>query len=124
MVTPQGTHPLLPAGRKVVQIYSRPTRFPSCCNDEGVPFSSVEYPSMSITLFLSKQPQLDSLHQFLPFPSFLIRQTSIVKSAPHIAFKATVFLLGGVAIGACLLHKIVDAHTFFDFMKLWAIVDH
>ncbi|CAL1391917.1 unnamed protein product [Linum trigynum] len=97
------------------------------CNDEGVPFSSATVDdghddSSSMARFLGKPLQLDSLQQFLPFPADFVYSTRALESAPQIAFRATAFPCGGLAIGVCLLHKIVDAATLADFMKLWSAV--
>ncbi|CAL1357974.1 unnamed protein product [Linum trigynum] len=87
------------------------------CNDEGVPFSSATFDA-SVSQFLRRRLEIDSLQQFLPFPSHLI--ISGLESAPQIGFRATAFPCGGLAIGVCLLHKIIDGPTLADFMKLWS----
>ncbi|CAL1357973.1 unnamed protein product [Linum trigynum] len=89
------------------------------CNDEGVPFSSATV-DFSVAEFLRKRLEVDSLLQFLPFTADPI--VSDLESAPQIAFRATAFPCGGLAIGVCMLHKIIDAATLADFMKLWSAV--
>ncbi|CAI0435877.1 unnamed protein product [Linum tenue] len=69
--------------------------------------------------FLRSRIEIDSLQQFLPFPAEWI---SDLESVPQIAFRATAFPCGGLAIGVCSLHKIVDGHTLADFLKLWSTV--
>ncbi|CAI0455414.1 unnamed protein product [Linum tenue] len=92
------------------------------CNDEGVPFSSAtvdgDIKDVSVAQFLRRRLEIESLQQFLPFPAHLI--ISGLESAPQIAFRATAFPCGGLAIGVCLLHKIIDGPTLADFMKLWS----
>ncbi|CAI0392110.1 unnamed protein product [Linum tenue] len=94
------------------------------CNDNGVPFSFSVLPNdgESLDSFMVRRGKevVDSLQRFLPFPAHLITTPAGVESAPQIAIKATVFPCGGIAVGVCLLHKIVDTHTLVDFMKLWA----
>ncbi|CAI0455418.1 unnamed protein product [Linum tenue] len=89
------------------------------CNDEGVPFSSAAV-DLSMAQFLRKRIEIDSLQQFLPFPADLI--ISGLESVPQIGFRATAFPCGGIAIGVCFFHKIVDGPTLADFMKLWSAV--
>ncbi|CAI0455876.1 unnamed protein product [Linum tenue] len=89
------------------------------CNDDGVPFSSATV-DLSVAEFLRKRLEIDSLQQFLPFTADPI--VSDLESAPQIAFRATAFPCGGLAIGVCMLHKIIDAATLADFMKLWSAV--
>ncbi|CAI0384658.1 unnamed protein product [Linum tenue] len=93
------------------------------CNDEGVPFSSAavdgDINDSSLADFLRSRIEIDSLQQFLPFPAEWI---SDLESVPQIAFRATAFPCGGLAIGVCSLHKIVDGPTLADFLKLWSTV--
>ncbi|CAI0455419.1 unnamed protein product [Linum tenue] len=89
------------------------------CNDDGVPLSSATV-DLSLADFLRKRLEIDSLQQFLPFTADPI--VSDLESAPQIAFRATAFPCGGLAIGVCMLHKIIDAATLADFMKLWSAV--
>ncbi|CAI0455877.1 unnamed protein product [Linum tenue] len=89
------------------------------CNDEGLPFSSATV-DLSMAQFLRKRIEIDSLEQFLPFPADLI--VSGLESVPQIGFRATEFPCGGLAIGVCFFHKIVDGPTLADFLKLWSAV--
>ncbi|CAL1356493.1 unnamed protein product [Linum trigynum] len=89
------------------------------CNDEGVPFSTAAVNDSSMADFLRSRIEIDSLQRFLPFPAEWI---SDLESVPQIAFRATAFPCGGLAIGVCSLHKIVDGPTLADFMRLWSAV--
>ncbi|CAL1360689.1 unnamed protein product [Linum trigynum] len=95
------------------------------CNDEGVPFTfaAAGCGGESLDSFLRGGPEIvDSLQRFLPFPAHMVGTPAGIESAPQIAFRATVFPCGGVAIGVCLLHKVIDGHTVADFMRLWAAI--
>ncbi|CAI0392111.1 unnamed protein product [Linum tenue] len=93
------------------------------CNDEGVPFTFAAGGGESLDSFLRGGPEIvDSLQRFLPFPAHMVGTPAGIESAPQIAFRATVFPCGGVAIGVCLLHKVIDGHTVADFMRLWAAI--
>ncbi|CAI0455242.1 unnamed protein product [Linum tenue] len=108
------------AGRYVNEAGSVPAVH---CNDEGVPFTSAtvdgDINGSSLAEFLRRRVEIDSLTQFLPFPADFV---SDLESAPQIGFRATAFPCGGLAIGVCFLHKIIDAATLADFMKLWSAV--
>ncbi|CAI0443977.1 unnamed protein product [Linum tenue] len=91
------------------------------CSDEGVPFSTADGGGIgsSMALFLARGPDADSLEQFLPFPAGLLLTTAAIESAPLFAARATLFPCGGIAVGVCGTHKIMDAHTSADFVKFW-----
>ncbi|CAI0440979.1 unnamed protein product [Linum tenue] len=90
------------------------------CDDEGVPFATAVAGPSSMDRLLSRPPEIDALHRFLPFRPCLVGTPAGLESAPQLAVKATVFPCGGVAVGVCFLHKIGDGYTISSFLKLWA----
>ncbi|CAI0387081.1 unnamed protein product [Linum tenue] len=93
------------------------------CNDAGVPFSVAKVVhGGTLAAFLGTAPEPDSLAQFLPFPADQLSTAAAIQCAPQTAVRATVFPCGGVVVGTCSFHKIMDARTFFDFMLLWSAV--
>ncbi|CAL1387874.1 unnamed protein product [Linum trigynum] len=112
------------AGRLSAQNHvGRPAHSIIHCNDEGIPFSTARGSLDSpMTLFLARGPDADSLEQFLPFPAARLLTAADIESAPQFVARATIFPCGGIAVGICALHKIMDAHTVANFMNLWAAV--
>ncbi|GAB2227707.1 hypothetical protein Droror1_Dr00009534 [Drosera rotundifolia] len=84
------------------------------CNDEGVPFVEAQV-NCSLGDFLE---ELDAryLHYFLPCAKV---PTEPMREVPAVAIQVTVFSCGGLAIGGCYNHKIMDAWSTGCFIKYW-----
>ncbi|KAF7820143.1 vinorine synthase-like [Senna tora] len=100
------------------------------CNDEGAPFLEATA-NASISEFLNP-PRLESLNRLLPIEPYrlLIEEggsegevaTSSSSSLPNVAVQVTRFSCGGVAIGVCNLHTVMDACSCGVMMKAWSAI--
>ncbi|KAK2997798.1 hypothetical protein RJ639_028562 [Escallonia herrerae] len=85
------------------------------CNDEGAHYAVAEV-NCHLADFLN-HPDLDSIHQFLPCaPSF--SESGTGDRVTNI--QVNVFECGGIAIGLCISHKILDGAALNTFLKGWA----
>lgn len=84
------------------------------CNDEGVLFSEALV-DCGLSKFL-EEPELNSLEKFLPCSQFCFVP---MQEAVQVAIRLNVFNSGGIAIGMCFLHKMVDGTTMAAFLKSW-----
>ncbi|XP_038688602.1 tabersonine-19-hydroxy-O-acetyltransferase-like [Tripterygium wilfordii] len=85
------------------------------CNDEGVTFTETR-----INCLLSdvlRNPNLDEVGKLLPIESL-----AAAKTGNLLLIQVNFFECSGMAIGACLVHKIADATTFSIFIKTWASI--
>ncbi|GAB2227767.1 hypothetical protein Droror1_Dr00009594 [Drosera rotundifolia] len=85
------------------------------CNDEGIPFS-VAHADFSLLEFL-KEPNVQLLQHFLPSKRV---PTKPITELPLLTIQVTVFTCGGLAIGGCFNHKILDGASIGCFLKNWA----
>ncbi|KAL1329009.1 epi-neemfruitin B 7-O-acetyltransferse L7AT-like [Arachis hypogaea] len=85
------------------------------CNDEGANFVVAKV-NCPILEFLEK-PDMDSLHKFLPISNPLSLETFIGTHVTNI--QVNVFDCGGIAIGFCISHKIIDGGSLDTFLKMW-----
>ncbi|KAI5670470.1 hypothetical protein M9H77_10834 [Catharanthus roseus] len=85
------------------------------CNDEGVEFMEAQAIHSNLSDFL-KNPNISALNNFLPCNGNGLQKGSGI--APLVV-KATVFECGGIVIGLCIFHKIVDAAAAGEFLKNW-----
>ncbi|CAK9179396.1 unnamed protein product [Ilex paraguariensis] len=87
------------------------------CNDEGALFSEAQ-----VNCHLSevlKDPKTDLLDQFLPCSIFpMVPLNDVVQ----VAVQLNIFASGGIAIGLCFFHEIVDGATMSAFVKCWAAI--
>ena len=84
------------------------------CNDEGVDFLEAK---VNCTLLeILNQPEVSMLDQFLPH-DYHCNKSSM---EAQLAIQVNIFSCGGMAIGTCALHKIVDGGTFSSFLNMWA----
>ncbi|MED6215907.1 hypothetical protein PIB30_002595 [Stylosanthes scabra] len=83
------------------------------CNDEGANFVVAKV-NCPIRKFLSN-PDLNSLDKFIPVSFF--HEISVGDHVTNI--QVNVFECGGIAIGVCISHRIVDGGTFEVFFKMW-----
>lgn len=85
------------------------------CNDEGVLYMEARS-DLPLQEFL-KEPRVESLGRFLP------RKTTCeepLTEAIQVTVQVTKFECGGIAIGTCFLHKIVDGASAYNFLNSWA----
>lgn len=84
------------------------------CNDEGGLYIEARV-NCTLSEFL-KQPDIQFLNNFLPCKANGLEKDRI----PPVAVKITLFECGGIVIGACLFHKVVDAAAAAVFLNSWA----
>ncbi|XP_050366651.1 stemmadenine O-acetyltransferase-like [Argentina anserina] len=85
------------------------------CNDEGAVFIEARVKHFSLHEFLRCPELFDSLlNQFLPGS---ITYTSSGNFVTNI--QANVFQCGGIAIGICISHKLLDGAALCTFLKSW-----
>ena len=84
------------------------------CNDEGVDFIEAKV-NCSLSEIL-RQPEINVLDQFVPH-EFGSNKSSM---ETQLAIQVNIFSCGGMAIGTCISHKIVDGGTFSSFINMWA----
>ncbi|KAL1366927.1 hypothetical protein AAHE18_02G013700 [Arachis hypogaea] len=84
------------------------------CNDEGANFVVAKV-NCPISKFLRK-PDLNSLNMFFPITPYLEETTT----GAHVTnIQVNVFDCGGIAIGFCISHKIIDGESVNTFLKVW-----
>ncbi|GAB4860507.1 hypothetical protein Ancab_035666 [Ancistrocladus abbreviatus] len=82
------------------------------CNDEGV-----QYLETKVSTDISKvieDPNTEDLEGLLPFEPHNISKNTVL------GIQVNCFDCGGMAIGVCASHRIVDATAFCTFMNAWA----
>ncbi|KAI5660916.1 hypothetical protein M9H77_20239 [Catharanthus roseus] len=86
------------------------------CNDKGAYCATTKVNNLHLSDFLD-EPNLDLITQFLPCdPSF---QGSMAgKRVTNI--QINLFECGGIAIGLCISHKVLDGSGLKTFLKSWA----
>ncbi|GLT46068.1 hypothetical protein SLA2020_198550 [Shorea laevis] len=85
------------------------------CNDEGACFIQARV-NCHLKDFLT-QPDLVSLNCFLPCG--FSRKESL--AGTHVSnFQVNIFECGGMAIGICISHKILDGAAMSTFLKAWS----
>ncbi|GMH30117.1 hypothetical protein Nepgr_031960 [Nepenthes gracilis] len=85
------------------------------CNDEGIPYIEAKV-QLSMLDFL-RDPRIDLLGYFLP------REDTCPEPITELAqlcVQVTSFDCGGIAIGVCFFHKIMDGASIGTFLKSWA----
>ncbi|KAA8528820.1 hypothetical protein F0562_036175 [Nyssa sinensis] len=85
------------------------------CDDEGAYYVEAEV-NCNLFEFLN-QPELQLIHHFLPC------ETSLTGSAAGTRvtnIQVNIFKCGGIAIGLCISHKILDGAALSTFLKGWA----
>lgn len=85
------------------------------CNDEGAIYSEA---SINITMeeFL-KPPKLELVNKLLPCEPNKVHPYQQV--LPQLLVQVNIFKCGGIAIGLCNLHTILDACSCSAFLKTW-----
>ncbi|XP_014492819.1 BAHD acyltransferase BIA1-like [Vigna radiata var. radiata] len=85
------------------------------CNDEGVIFMEASV-STNMEVFL-KPPKLELLNQLLPCePNKCHPHEEVL---PQLLVQVNKFECGGIAIGLCNLHILLDAYSCSAFLKTW-----
>ncbi|XP_041017767.1 stemmadenine O-acetyltransferase-like [Juglans microcarpa x Juglans regia] len=84
------------------------------CNDEGAYFVEAHL-NFCLSEFL-RQPDLLLIHKFLPC-ELVLKESAAGTFVTNI--QANVFKCGGIAIGLCISHKIVDGAALSTFIKAW-----
>ncbi|KAJ0034782.1 hypothetical protein Pint_25805 [Pistacia integerrima] len=82
------------------------------CNDHGVEYIEVEV-ACHLAPFLRRDLDGKNLQQFFP-------HQSESPSSPLVAVQWNMFECGGVAIGLCILHRIVDGFVYSKFVDAWS----
>ncbi|KAF2295563.1 hypothetical protein GH714_033201 [Hevea brasiliensis] len=85
--------------------------------DEGVPFLEAKV-NCSMSEFL-KRRDTESLNRFLPCQPF---SKEVNMNIPLSAFQVSIFTCGGIALGWCLSHKLIDGSTASAFVTTWASI--
>ncbi|KAJ8763062.1 hypothetical protein K2173_023267 [Erythroxylum novogranatense] len=66
-----------------------------------------------------KKTDMKSLNQFIPCTPYCQQQDLTV---PQVLVQLNIFECGGIVLGVCLLHKIIDGSTASAFFKSWAAI--
>ncbi|KAI4346942.1 hypothetical protein L6164_007805 [Bauhinia variegata] len=85
------------------------------CNDEGANFveARVKCPLSDIL----SQTDLILLHKFLPCDHLVVEESD---SGAYVAnIQVSTFDCGGIAIGICISHRILDGSALSTFLKVW-----
>ncbi|KAL2335044.1 hypothetical protein Fmac_016257 [Flemingia macrophylla] len=85
------------------------------CNDEGAIYMEASV-NMSMEEFLNP-PQLEFLNQLLPCEPNKCHPYQEV--LPQLLVQVNLFQCGGIAIGLCNLHTLLDAYSCSLFLKTW-----
>nr|QXN66177.1 acyltransferase 2 [Boswellia serrata] len=85
------------------------------CNDEGAYYVETRV-NCCLDDFLS-QPDLPLVHRFLPCEP-VIKESTAGTFVTNI--QVNVFDCGGIAIGVCISHKILDGVSLSAFLKAWS----
>ncbi|XP_038687279.1 (13S,14R)-1,13-dihydroxy-N-methylcanadine 13-O-acetyltransferase AT1-like [Tripterygium wilfordii] len=87
------------------------------CNDEGALFRQAKV-SCDMDDFLGQvSSEFELLYKLLPCQ---LTCPEGVEKVAQVAIQANVFVCGGIALGMCLLYRIVDGTTFGAFIRAWA----
>ncbi|ESR36895.1 hypothetical protein CICLE_v10028515mg [Citrus x clementina] len=84
--------------------------------DEGVPHIETRV-NTHLFEFL-QNPPMELLDQCLPYPPFSYQPNP--DQVPQAAVQLNIFDCGGIALGLCLSHKIIDGATTSGFLRSWA----
>ncbi|KAK6135798.1 hypothetical protein DH2020_030493 [Rehmannia glutinosa] len=84
------------------------------CNDQGVSYTEAKA-NFALSEYLQK-PHLNTLNKFLP------RHPNILENIPdfQVSIQVTILACGGLVIGACVFHRVVDIATMANFLRTWA----
>jgi shikimate O-hydroxycinnamoyltransferase len=88
------------------------------CNDEGAIYMEASI-NMEMKEFLSP-PKLELINKLLPCEPNKTQPYNEV--LPQILVQVNLFKCGGIAIGLCNLHTILDAYSCSIFLKTWSSI--
>ncbi|XP_058746030.1 stemmadenine O-acetyltransferase-like [Vicia villosa] len=88
------------------------------CNDEGAIYMEASI-NMEMEEFLSP-PKLELINKLLPCEPNKTHPYN--KILPQILVQVNIFKCGGIAIGLCNLHTILDAYSCSLFLKKWSSI--
>ncbi|XP_013445716.2 stemmadenine O-acetyltransferase [Medicago truncatula] len=88
------------------------------CNDEGAIYMEASI-NMEMKEFLSP-PKLELINKLLPCEPNKTQPYNEV--LPQLLVQVNLFKCGGIAIGLCNLHTILDAHSCSIFLKTWSSI--
>ncbi|KAK7315504.1 hypothetical protein VNO77_34054 [Canavalia gladiata] len=88
------------------------------CNDEGAIYIEASV-NISMEEFL-KPPKLEFLNQLLPCEPNKVHPHEEV--LPQLLIQVNLFQCGGIAIGLCNLHTLLDAYSCSTFLKTWSTI--
>ncbi|KAH6759768.1 hypothetical protein C2S51_016717, partial [Perilla frutescens var. frutescens] len=83
------------------------------CDDSGAEFTEARVPGYRLAQLI-QNPKMEELEQLIPIDSISHNDNAIL------SVKTSFFDCGGISVGVCLSHKIVDAASFVMFMNAWA----
>ncbi|GKD18109.1 vinorine synthase-like protein [Tanacetum coccineum] len=86
------------------------------CNDFGARYVSALV-HLSLENFLV-HPDHQMMHRFLPLEPSLDESSEVAHVTTHV--QVSIFKCGGIAIGSCVSHKVVDGTGLYKFLKGWA----
>ncbi|KAJ8750301.1 hypothetical protein K2173_014216 [Erythroxylum novogranatense] len=86
------------------------------CNDEGVLYVVAQV-NHEMYNFLEAPNSRTLTHLVIPYQPICEGPPELV---PQLTIQVNLFACGGMAIGLCVLHKIIDAYTVTSFVKSWA----
>ncbi|KAJ7964370.1 Vinorine synthase [Quillaja saponaria] len=87
------------------------------CNDEGALYLEARV-NHDMLEFLKPAPKLELLNKLLPCqPYTIIPNPTLV---PQVAIQVNFFKCGGIAIGMCFLHTLLDGISMFAFLSSWS----
>lgn len=89
------------------------------CNDQGAHFLEARVKYSTLDEFLSR-PDLLLLHRFLPCDPMNPGGGGLTSTVTNIQVSA--FECGGIAIGLCISHKILDGAALCTFLKAWTAI--
>ncbi|XP_019187129.1 PREDICTED: vinorine synthase-like [Ipomoea nil] len=88
------------------------------CNDHGA-FCVTAKVNRRLGEFLGR-PELEFISEFLPCRPCFSGSLAGTTTRPVTSVQINVFVCGGVAIGLCVSHKIVDGFGLSSFLRSWA----
>lgn len=89
------------------------------CNDKGVTLIITRIKQRLYDEFLKKIPNHEALNPLFPDE---LQWKEIHPSGTILAVQINYFDCGGIAIGACMSHKVGDASTLINFVNDWASI--
>ncbi|PON64756.1 Transferase [Parasponia andersonii] len=86
--------------------------------DDGVDFAEAR--ANVKLLEILENPEMSMLQQLLPLDPYKLKTDRESEGVPVLAVQVNVFTCGGIGIGICISHKVVDGTTLSTFLTAWA----